>query len=71
MKFLDRTADRAFGAAPVVADPDKPSAWAAEDWARAEELGLLDGTRPHDTVTREELAVVALRLLDKATPPAG
>ena len=40
----------------------EPSKWAKESWAKAHELGLLDGTRPHDNVTREELAAVLVRL---------
>lgn len=43
-------------------DANAPSAWAKESWNRAHELGLMDGTRPHDTVTREELAAVLVRL---------
>jgi hypothetical protein len=53
-------------AEPPEAEPDDggdvPSVWAAKEWQRAEELGLMDGKRPHDQVTREELAIVALRL---------
>lgn len=44
---------------------NEPSAWAAESWEKARELGLLDGTRPRDAVTREELATVLVRLTDK------
>ena len=38
--------------------PQEPSAWAkaAWDWAKTE--GILDGTRPLDTMTRQELAQV-------------
>ena len=39
-----------------------PSAWAAASWAWAKAGGLLDGTRPKDAVTREELAAVLMRL---------
>lgn len=39
-----------------------PSAWAAESWAWAKDNGLMDGTRPKDAVTREELAAVLMRL---------
>jgi len=55
------------------AEPEeKPavSPWAAEAWAWAKAEGLMDGTRPGDPITRQELAVV-LRRLGKATPPAG
>ena len=43
----------------------EPSKWAAESWNKAHEMGLLDGTRPHDAVTREELAAVLVRLSEK------
>lgn len=45
-----------------VGDINEPSAWAKDAWAKAHEMGLLDGTRPHDNVTREELAAVLVRL---------
>ena len=40
----------------------EPSKWAKDAWNKAHEMGLLDGTRPHDNVTREELAAVLVRL---------
>lgn len=40
----------------------EPSKWAKDAWDKAHELGLMDGTRPHDAVTREELAAVLVRL---------
>lgn len=41
--------------------------WFEKDgtWKRAQELGLMDGTRPYDTMKRCELAAVAVRLYDK------
>lgn len=39
-----------------------PDSWAAEAWALAYYKGILDGTRPRDPVTRQELAVVLERL---------
>lgn len=47
------------------ADTNEPSKWAKDAWAKAHELGLMDGTRPHDTVTREELAAVLVRVAEK------
>lgn len=41
---------------------DKPAAWAAEAWAWAQAMGLLDGTRPTANITRQEVAVFAWRL---------
>ncbi len=51
----------------VVTKPDKntPSSWAKEAWDWAKKEGFLDGTRPKDSVTREELAVVLQRLVKK------
>ena len=40
----------------------EPSKWAKDAWDKAHEMGLMDGTRPHDAVTREELAAVLVRL---------
>lgn len=37
------------------------SSWAKEAWAWAKTKGLLDGTRPKDNITREEMAVVLQR----------
>lgn len=50
------------------AEPDeKPGVapWAAEAWVWAQSEGLLDGTRPGDPVTREELAKVCQRLIER------
>lgn len=48
---------------------NEPSAWAKEAWAWAKEKGIVDGTRPKDNVTREELAAViwsAIELVNKS-----
>ena len=37
------------------------SPWAAEAWAWAKNKGITDGTRPKDTVTREELVTMLYR----------
>lgn len=39
-----------------------PASWAAGAWERAAGAGILDGTRPTDNLTRQELAVVLDRL---------
>lgn len=63
---LDYIHDRALelmqGDSKPSVDANAPSEWAKDAWAKAHELGLLDGTRPHDNVTREELAAVLVRL---------
>lgn len=54
-------------AEPAEGAPDKAAEWADEAWELAYKLGILDGTRPEDPVTRQELGVVlkSLGLLDK------
>jgi len=49
----------------TVAEKNVPSSWAKGAWEWAKKEGLLDGTRPKDNLTREELAVVLKRLADK------
>ena len=61
-KVDERIAEINENGAPQAPDKNEPSKWAAESWDKAHELGLLDGTRPHDNVTREELAAVLVRL---------
>lgn len=40
---------------------DKPADWAEEDWAWAQAMGLMDGTRPTAASTRQEVAVMFRR----------
>ncbi len=44
---------------------DKPSDWAKESWEWATKEGLLDGTRPHDNLTRQEMAIILKRLAER------
>lgn len=41
----------------------KPSAWAKEDWEKATQKGITDGTRPKGFVTREQ----AVTMIERAT----
>ena len=41
---------------------DEPDAWAKDAWERAKKAGVMDGTRPKDTLTRQELAQVLANL---------
>ncbi len=41
---------------------DEAAEWAKEAWEKAKEAGVLDGSRPGEAVTRQELAVVLERL---------
>lgn len=47
--------------APVVTK-DEPDAWAKSAWSAAFAAGVMDGTRPRDPVTRQELAQVLFNL---------
>lgn len=51
---------------PNVPVMGNPSSWAVKDWKLAIEFGITDGTRPLETVTREECVVMILRALDKS-----
>lgn len=44
---------------------EAPAVWAREAWEWAKREGYLDGTRPKDAVTREELAAVLNRVTGK------
>lgn len=46
-------------------DENKPSDWAKADWDWCKANRYLDGTRPKDGVTREELAAVIRRIAGK------
>lgn len=48
----------------VMENTQEPSAWAKGNWEKATELGLIDGTRPKDNITRQELAAVTIRLYE-------
>ena len=48
----------------VMENTQEPSTWAKETWEKATELGLIDGTRPKDNITRQEVAAVAVRLYE-------
>ena len=41
-----------------------PSDWAKDSWLKAAAVGLVDGKRPKDAVTREECAVMLLRAIE-------
>ena len=66
-RFLDMVQNELnkLKGADKVADKNTPSSWAKEAWEWAKKEGFLDGTRPKDPVTREELAVVLQRLVKK------
>ncbi len=51
--------------AETVADKNKPSKWAQKEWEWAKKEGYLDGKRPKEPITREEMAIVLKRVVDK------
>ena len=46
-------------------DENEPSDWAQADWDWCKDNGYLDGTRPHDTLTGQELAAVIRRIVKR------
>ena len=48
----------------VMDKSQEASNWAKDSWNKATELKLMDGTRPQDTITRQEVAAVAVRLYE-------
>ncbi|MEA4955258.1 MAG: N-acetylmuramoyl-L-alanine amidase [Pseudoflavonifractor sp.] len=53
----------AYKDAPMEEAPvDDPTDWAAAAWLKVKDKGVMDGTRPTDGITRQELAVVLDRL---------
>lgn len=42
---------------------DTKAPWYAESWKQATDLGLVDGTRPEENITRAEAAAIVLRAL--------
>lgn len=60
--FMGEAAWAAFKAR-LVDKPQEKAPWYAENWARATELGLVDGTRPEEPVTRAECVTIVLRAL--------
>jgi N-acetyl-anhydromuramyl-L-alanine amidase AmpD len=46
----------------VAEDNNEPSAWAKPAWTWAEENGLMDGTNPKNAITREEVAMIIMRM---------
>lgn len=46
-----------------MSNSDTKAPWYAESWAKATDLGLVDGTRPEENITRAEVAEIVLRAL--------
>lgn len=55
---FEKYMDRYLGALAAKA----PSAWAADAWRALENAGITDGTKPQAALTREQLAVMLIRL---------
>lgn len=43
-------------------DPN-PSKWAEDEWRWSKDAGLMDGSRPREPITRQEMAMILYRLL--------
>lgn len=43
-------------------EPDGADEWAKDAWQKAKDKGVMDGTRPRDNITRQEVAVLIDRL---------
>ena len=46
----------------AMSDKNAPAAWAKEAWDKATAQGIVDGTRPWEPITRQEMAVVLERM---------
>ena len=57
----DVAKELAGGASTVTQDKNRPSSWAKEPWDWAKKEGITDGTRPKDTMTREEMVTMLHR----------
>jgi len=49
----------------IAINQNNPSNWAKQAWNWSKINGYLDGTRPKDALTREEMAIVLKRLVDR------
>ena len=48
---------------PPASNLDTTKPWYADSWKKATDLGLVDGTRPEDPITRAEVVEIVLRAL--------
>ena len=62
---LEQLANKFYNGEMKQMEKKEVSPWARESWERMKKEGFLDGTRPQDNITREELAVVLDRVLKK------
>ena len=62
-RFLDMVQSElnALKGVDKVTDKNTPSSWAKEAWEWAKKEGITDGTRPKDTMTREEMVTILYR----------
>ncbi len=63
-RFLDMVQKELTGGV-IVTDKNIPDTWAKVDWNWAKREGWLDGTRPKDSLTRQEFAIVIRRLVER------
>jgi len=62
-RFLDMVQNElnALKGADKMTDKNTPSSWAKDAWEWAKKEGITDGTRPKDTMTREEMVTMLHR----------
>lgn len=61
-EFIAKVRKYAESSAEATRKTDEPASWAKNAWESAKSQGILDGTRPTDSVTRQEMAVILDRL---------
>lgn len=64
-KFKQDVQKELSGGGTVAEAKNQPSPWAKDAWEWAKKEGLLDGTNPQGNVTREQLAIVLKRLVER------
>jgi hypothetical protein len=67
--YIDSAVKTAVSSATAVDSSNTPSSWAKDNWEKATKKGIVDGTRPHQDITREEMATVVSRIVDLDSLP--
>lgn len=61
---MDLSKDSTFGPGVVKKEEKPMPTWGEEEYKKAVDLGITDGTRPEDPVTRKEVACMIVRAMD-------
>lgn len=62
-KFKANVQKTLDGGTPNI-NPDRPAPWAKDAWEKMKAMGIFDGTRPMDDISRQEIAAVMLRIIN-------